>query len=118
MTDKFMEAAQKKSLGGRTLSEIKTQAVLDERARVREELAKDEQNAEADQAKDERKRVQAITNLAEAKANPKLADWLAFQTNVSVTDARKILTADNPGTEPNASAAWIIDCYNRMKGRG
>lgn len=60
--------------------------------------------ATAAAAANERARVQGILNCAEAKHNPKQANHLAFNTSMSVDDAKALLAAGAPSAEEQAEA--------------
>lgn len=65
-----------------------------------------QQAAQASQtaAANERARVQGILNCAEAAHNPKQANHLAFNTSMSVEDAKALLAAGAPSAEEKAEA--------------
>lgn len=55
-------------------------------------------------ATSERERCSGILNCEEGKANPKLANHLAFNTAMSVEDAKAMLTAAGPAVSVEAAA--------------
>lgn len=68
----------------------------------------DAQTATANARRDERARVSAITGSEAAKANPTLANHLAFNTDMSAVEAEGILAAAKPAESAAAPATTTV----------